>query len=84
MALTQLIGLALAVVGAISFIALLIQDLVRSGSPGTVAEGGVDWIAILGKLPARYLPSVIAIVLGLAMYDPGTFGSFLSRAPLKG
>ena len=40
-------------------------------------EGGFDWLKSLGMIPARYLPSVIAIVLGWAMFDPAGFGTFL-------
>lgn len=80
MAIAQIIGLILMIVGLVSLAVLLYQDIVRRGEPGTLAEGGFDWVKLLGSLPARYLPSVVALLLGWAMFDPTGFGTFIRQA----
>jgi hypothetical protein len=78
MSLIQIIGLVILIAGVVSLIALLYQDATRK-TPGLAAGPGFDLPGWLAKLPARYLPSVGAILLGWAMYNPESFADTLKK-----
>jgi hypothetical protein len=67
----QIIGILLMAIGALSLLVLLYQDATKK--PTSITSNGFDWQKILALLPIRYLPSVITILLGYAMFDPAGF-----------
>lgn len=69
MTVIQILGIVLMAIGVLSFAALLFEDVTTP----TIKAGGIDWPAILARLPVRYLPSVVAILIGYALYDPAHF-----------
>lgn len=80
MSLIQILGLILLIAGVVSFAFLLYIDFTtRPDSSLRTTSGGFDLPGWLAKLPARYLPSVGAILLGWAMYDPASFAETLKK-----
>jgi hypothetical protein len=80
MSLIQILGLVLLVAGVVSFAFLLYVDITKHPDSALRTEsGGFDLPGWLAKLPARYLPSVGAILLGWAMYDPASFADTLKK-----
>lgn len=73
MTIVQVLGVVLMVVGVVSLVVLLWQDLTKKTAEFRLAGDGFDWAGLIGKLPARYLPSAVSILLGYAMFDPAGF-----------
>jgi hypothetical protein len=72
--LIEVVGLILIALGLVSIVALLWIDLTKpAGESFLRTTAGIDLPGFLGKVPARYLPSVVMIILGWAMYDPTSF-----------